>query len=57
MIPDHAHEESEEVLFIHRKRRLAVHYLDPGLRGASVEKLYAEDQAWLEGSVQPGELL
>lgn len=29
----------------------------PGLRGAKVEKLYVEGQAWLEGSDQPGELL
>lgn len=26
----------------------------PGLRGAAVEKLYAEGQAWLTGSVVPG---
>lgn len=29
----------------------------PGLRGAVVEKLYAEGKAWLEGSEQPGEVL
>jgi hypothetical protein len=29
----------------------------PGLRGPAVEQLYAEGQAWLEGSAQPGELL
>jgi hypothetical protein len=27
----------------------------PGLRGAAVERLYAEGQAWLAGSVKPGE--
>jgi hypothetical protein len=29
----------------------------PGLRGAAVEKLYAEGQSWLAGSPQPGERL
>ena len=29
----------------------------PGLRGPAVEKLYAEGQAWLEGSEKPGEAL
>ena len=29
----------------------------PGLRGASVEKLYAEGKAWLAGSPTPGEPL
>jgi len=29
----------------------------PGLRGAAVEKLYAEGKAWLTGSVKPGEPL
>ena len=28
----------------------------PGLRGPAVEQLYAEGQAWLAGSAQPGEL-
>ena len=28
----------------------------PGLRGAAVEKLYAEGKTWLAGSDQPGEL-
>jgi SnoaL-like protein len=28
----------------------------PGLRGAAVEKLYAEGRAWLAGSAGPGEL-
>ncbi|MBN1136350.1 MAG: nuclear transport factor 2 family protein [Anaerolineae bacterium] len=27
----------------------------PGLRGPEVEKVYAEGQAWLEGSARPGE--
>ena len=27
----------------------------PGLRGAAVEKLYAEGKAWLAGSIGPGE--
>ena len=27
----------------------------PGLKGAEVEKLYAEGKAWLEGSVTPGQ--
>jgi hypothetical protein len=27
----------------------------PGLRGAAVERLYAEGSAWLEGSAKPGE--
>lgn len=27
----------------------------PGLRGAGVEKVYAEGKAWLEGSARPGE--
>jgi hypothetical protein len=27
----------------------------PGLKGASVEKLYAEGKAWLSGSAEPGE--
>jgi hypothetical protein len=26
----------------------------PGLRGAAIEKLYAEGRAWLEGSPSPG---
>jgi hypothetical protein len=29
----------------------------PGLRGAAVEKLYAEGKAWLAGSERPGEPL
>ena len=29
----------------------------PGLRGAAVEKLYAEGKAWLAGSAKPGEPL
>jgi hypothetical protein len=29
----------------------------PGLRGAAVEKLYAEGKSWLAGSPQPGERL
>jgi hypothetical protein len=29
----------------------------PGLRGPAVEKLYAEGQAWLDGSARPGEPL
>jgi hypothetical protein len=29
----------------------------PGLRGAAVEKLYAEGRAWLSGSATPGEPL
>lgn len=29
----------------------------PGLRGAAVEKLYAEGRAWLAGSARPGEPL
>ena len=29
----------------------------PGLRGAAVEKLYAEGRAWLAGSEKPGKLL
>lgn len=29
----------------------------PGLRGALVEKLYAEGKAWLEGSEYPGKIL
>jgi len=29
----------------------------PGLRGPAVEKLYAEGQAWLAGSAQPGQPL
>jgi hypothetical protein len=57
LIPDHVHEESEEVLLIHSKQRLAVLHLELDLRGAAVKKLYAEGQAWLEGSDQPGELL
>jgi hypothetical protein len=28
----------------------------PGLRGAAIQKLYAEGKAWLEGSDHPGEL-
>jgi hypothetical protein len=28
----------------------------PGLRGAAIEKLYAEGRAWLDGSERPGEL-
>jgi len=27
----------------------------PGLKGASVEKLYAEGKAWLAGSEKPGD--
>jgi hypothetical protein len=29
----------------------------PGLRGAAVEKLYAEGKSWLAGSPLPGERL
>jgi hypothetical protein len=29
----------------------------PGLRGPTVEKLYAEGKAWLDGSEKPGEIL
>ena len=29
----------------------------PGLRGAAVEKLYAEGKAWLAGSATPGDPL
>ena len=30
-------------------------YALPGLRGASIEQLYAEGKAWLNGSAQPGQ--
>jgi len=27
----------------------------PGLKGASVEKIYGEEKAWLAGSAKPGD--
>jgi hypothetical protein len=41
--------------YLQSKNGFAVKENLPGLRGAAVEKLYAEGRAWLAGSASPGE--
>ena len=43
--------------YLQSKNGMAVKTDLPGLRGLAVEKLYAEGNAWLAGSREPGKVL